>query len=339
MSREDYLYATGVVRYLETKTLNTTDVERMVDAPDLAAAFKVFNDTDYFDNIKDLKPDEFSQALLQDLLQVRERIIEMTPDDEIIKLIFMRYDFRNMKLLYKAHFANKKIDSYISNLGNEDPDKLKRVISGEKVEILPYCQRAIDYVKQRVEDEKKSATPALIGRWFDRKYFKEYQDQAKRFRSKFIEDFVKLQLDIANLKIFIRGKLLDLPKDYIVSEILFSQSRQAADPLSLEFYATVVDLSLDEALQKIRLYLPLSVQKVVDKYVSEKLPLEQLEKLLEDAENDYLREAKYIDNGPELLLAYYYSKRNAIRNTRIIMTGKANKMPAAEIKKLIRELY
>lgn len=141
-----------------------------------------------------------------------------------------------------------------------------------------------------------------------------------------------MQLDIANLKIFIRGKLLDLPKDYIVSEILFSQSRQAADPLSLEFYATVVDLSLDEALQKIRLYLPLSVQKVVDKYVSEKLPLEQLEKLLEDAENDYLREAKYIDNGPELLLAYYYSKRNAIRNTRIIMTGKANKMPAAEIK-------
>jgi len=339
MSREDYLYATGVVRHLESKSLNATDVERMVDAPDLATAFKVFNDTDYFDNIQDLKPDQFSQALLQDLRQVKERIVEMAPDDEIIKFIFMRHDFRNMKLLYKARFAHKELGDYISQLGNESPDKLRQAIAGERVDILPYCQRAIDYVRQRVEDEAKGATPVLIGRWFDRKYFKEYQDQAKKFKSRFIENFVKLQLDIANLKTFIRAKLLNLPKDYIVSEILFSQSRQVGDPLSLEFYHSIADLSLDEALLKIRTHLTFAAQKAVDRFIGEKLPLEQLEKILENVENDYLREAKYIDNGPELLLAYYYSKRNAIRNTRIIMTGKANKMSAPEIKKLIRELY
>jgi len=67
--------------------------------------------------------------------------------------------------------------------------------------------------------------------------------------------------------------------------------------------------------------------------------LEQLEKDLENVEINFIKQAKYIDNGPELIVAYYYAKRNAIRNTRLIMTGKANRMPALEIKKLIRELY
>lgn len=339
MLREDYLYATGVVRFLETKTLNATDVERMVDAPDLPSAFKVFNDTDYFDNIQDLEPGQFAVALEQDLAQVRERIMEMAPDDEIARFIFMRNDFRNMKLLYKAHFAQKEVDDYISQMGIEDLEKLRKAIAGERTEISPYCQRAIDYVRQRVEDESKGATPALIGRWFDRKYFKEYQDQAKKFKSRFIDDFVKLQLDIANLKTFIRAKLLSLPEEYIVSEIIFSKSRQEGEPLSLEFYQGIAGLGLDDGLMKIRSYLTTGVQKALDKYVAEKLPLEELEKILENVENDYIKEAKYIDNGPELLLAYYYAKRNGIRNTRIIMTGKANKMPSAEIKKLIRGLY
>ncbi|MDD5749785.1 MAG: V-type ATPase subunit [Patescibacteria group bacterium] len=337
-SRDDYLYASGVVRSLESRSLSYNDIERMVDAPDLASAFKVFHDTDYFDNVQDLKPEQFLLALDEDLKQVFARIREMAPDEEIVKFIFMRNDFRNMKLLYKEALNGKNIDEHLSAMGNEDPAKLKRAIAGEKVSILPYCQRAIDYVRKRVEDESKGATPALLERWFDRKYFKEYSDQAKVLASPFIEDFVRLQLDIANLKTFIRGKLMALSKEYIISEILYNERPDEAGSLSLEFFTSVVNLPLDEALAKIRMYFSVKGQKVLDQYLSDR-SLEQLERNLENLELDYLRTAKLIDRGPELILAYYYGKRSNIRNTRLIMTGQANQLPSREVKKLLRELY
>ncbi len=339
MSREDYLYATGVVRSLESRVLNPNDVERMVDAPDLAAAFKVFNDTDYFDNVQDLEPSQFLQALDEDLQQVRQRIMEVAPDKKVVHFLLMRNDFRNMKLLYKAYFAQKEVDEHINKTGNEDPEKLALAIEGEKVSILPYCQRAIDYVRQRVEDESKGATPALIDRWFDRKYFKEYQDQAKRLKSKFIEDLVQLQLEIANLKTFIRGKILELPEEYIVSETLYAQEIPEDKGSTLEIVTAAAKLSLEGGLDLLSSYLSRGVQEVLHKYIKDSLPLEQLEKNLENVENDFIRQTKYIDNGPELIVAYYYAKRDGIRNTRIIMTGKANKIPAPEIKKLIRTFY
>ena len=338
MDRDDYLYSSGVVRSLENRSLSQNDIERMVDAPDLSTAFKVFHDTDYFDNVQDLKPEQFLLALDEDLKQVFVRIKALSPNEEIVKFIFMRNDFRNMKLLYKEALNGKNIEEYLSQMGNEDPEKLKKAIAGEKVEILPYCQRAIDYVKKRVEDESKGATPALIERWFDRKYFKEYGDQAKVLGSSFIEDFVKLQLDIANIKTFIRAKLMNLSKEYIVSEILYKQSSDEEPGLSLEFFASIVSLSLEDALAKIRRHLSIKGQGVLDQYLNDR-SLEQLEKNLENLELEYLRGAKLIDRGPELILAYYYSKRNGIRNTRLIMTAQANQLPSLEVKKLLRELY
>ena len=46
----------------------------------------------------------------------------------------------------------------------------------------------------------------------------------------------------------------------------------------------------------------------------------------------YLQKAKRIAYGPEVVVAYYFAKRNALRNTRIIMTGKLNNLPVDEIK-------
>ena len=101
MGKDDYLYAAGVIRHLENKLLNPTDIKRMMDAPDLASAFKVFHDTDYFDNVLDVKPVEFIKALDADLVQAKRKIQEMAPSEELVEFLFMRYDFHNLKLLLK----------------------------------------------------------------------------------------------------------------------------------------------------------------------------------------------------------------------------------------------
>jgi vacuolar-type H+-ATPase subunit C/Vma6 len=47
MKGTNYIYASAKLRALEKLILDGTDIERMVDAPDLPSAFKVLHDTDY----------------------------------------------------------------------------------------------------------------------------------------------------------------------------------------------------------------------------------------------------------------------------------------------------
>ncbi len=331
MSRDDYLYAAGVIRFLENKLLNPNDVERMVDSPDLDSSFRVFHDTDYFDNVLDVQATDFIKSLDADLAQAKDKIKEMTPDDNLVKFLFMRHDFHNIKLLFKEKYTDKSFTDYYSSLGNENIEKLRLALTGDITNsILPYCQRVIDYVKERVN--KEEVTSALIDRWCDRTYFNEYARSAQEFKSSFINGLVSLQIDVANLKIYIRGKRMGFDTTYLLSEIM------AGGSLSLDFYIKVVNLSLEEGLERIHFNLGIPMQKVLNNYFKNQ-SLEQLERDLENMELQYVRQAKYIDYGPELVVAYFMAKKNAIRNVRLIMTGKVNNINSAEIKKFIREIY
>ena len=60
---------------------------------------------------------------------------------------------------------------------------------------------------------------------------------------------------------------------------------------------------------------------------------------LEEAELSVIREAKYISEGPLPAVGYFYAKKNAVRNLRLILTAKMNDIPVEDIKPRVRELY
>ena len=330
MSRDDYLYAAGVIRYLENKLLNSTDIKRMVDAPDLESAFKVFHDTDYFDNVLDVKPGEFVKALEADLVQAKQKIIEMAPSQDLVEFLFMRYDFHNLKLLSKEKYNQSDLSAYLSPLANESADKLKALINNEKnIDVIEYLERAFLYIQDNLP---KEVTPQAIDRVCDHSFFIEYALAAKKLKDGWIDDLVKLQIDIANLKVFIRSKRLGYDKSELLAELV------PGGQIKEEFFVKLADSSEEEAFVALRLHLPINTRELLDNYIKSGL-LEKLERDLENLELDYVRKVKFIDFGPEVMVAYYLAKKNAIRNVRLIMTGKLNNIQAREIEEMVREIY
>jgi len=331
MSRDNYLYAAGVIRYLENKLLNGTDVERMVDAPDLTAAYKVFHDTDYFDNVLDVAASDYNQALEADLRQTKEKITEMTPDDILLRLLFLRHDFHNLKLAFKELKSGKDLSEFYSPLGNEEPVNVKAAVNGETEHSLgEYFINIVNQVAAQFSGD--AVGPADIDRVVDQAYFKAYQETGRAVKSSWLNQLVERQIDIANIKIFLRAKLMGFDAANIAKEIIPSGT------LAVSVFTEIAELDADEALPRLRFHLARGAQIAIDHYLKDG-SLEQLEKHLENFELEYVREAKFIDYGPELVVAYYMAKKNAIRNVRLIMTGKANKLPAEEIKQLTREIY
>ena len=317
-----YEYAAGRVRSMENRLLTKTDIERMVDAPDLDASFKVFNDTDYADNLLDVKPYEFNNALEDDMRQARFEIGDLIDNQTLKNILFIRNDFNNIKVFFKMKYFDKDLSDEIKEIGIADSENLKKLILEDDTSVtVPKILK--DVIDKAKKDLEQNHDPFQIDAYFDEAYFKVVQELVKKFNNKFITNLYDLQYEINILKFFIRAKLMKKDAAFV-------------KPYLPSKYFAMYDRDLDEALRA----LPFNIllDNAIQEFLNDK-KLWLLEKNLEEAELDYLRAAKRIGCGPEILVAYYYAKRNAIRNVRLIMTGKLNKVEPKKIKPRIRKIY
>ncbi len=330
MLPSNYAYASGKIRALEPMILNATDIERMVDAPDFNTAFKVLDDTDYADNLLAVEPLNYRDALRDDYSQLHQLLKKLIPDQKVFNILYLDRDFLNIKLLLKAKFFNLETGSLPSHDTIYPPEKLKEFIFNNKdlgldPEILQIITNSINQIKKRTE-------PHFIDTLLTQKYFALIQQIAKKIGNRFIADLIKIQVDNANLLSWLRAKRLKLKKNQ-VSE-LFIAGGNINPSLLLSIYA-------DEP-KNLKPIVYLHYDKMVtssfDTYL-ENNSLFEFEKALEDFETQFCQKAKMVAYGPEIVVAYYIAKRIAVKNVRLIMTGKLNRVPAEEIKKTLREVY
>ena len=330
MKNSNYAFATGKIRYLETKLPDGTDLERILDAPDLESAFKAFYDTDYAEHLFERKPEEFESVILDDLLENKKLLLQIVPDRDFIKFLLLEYDFYNLKVIFKEKLFKKELDYLLVPLGYFDPLILKRIVLGkEKIKI---DQDIINFINEADSYLNENLLPHEIEFFFDKKYFSLYKKIAEKLKNKFIIDFVNLKIDLTNLRIFLRIKNLEKDVKFLSQALVISGKINTDDLINLYHQ------DIETAIKYFIKIFPPHFGKYFSEYL-EKKELWLLEKRFFEAEIDYLRKAKYIAFGPEVVVAYFYAKENANKNVRLIMSGKLNKIERESLKERIRELY
>lgn len=350
MNSQNYAFASGKIRYLETKLPDETDLERMIGAPDLETAFKAFYDTDYADNLLETRPDEFEKVIFSDLKQNKELLFKIIPDNDFIKFLLLEYDFHNLKIIFKERLFKKDLDYLLLPLGFFEPADLKKIIlSGEKIpsrmDLSPRLtnlgfkteSEKIDKEIQEIIDEAKAILDEKtelhkIEFFFDRKYFWFFKKIAEKLKNKFLIGFVNLRINLTNLRIFLRLKNLGKDVEFLKEALIDFGNLKPNDFIS--FYHQ----DPETALKFFSKIFPSQFAKYFAEYLKEQ-KLWLLEKRLFEEEIEYLRKAKYIAFGPELVAAYFYAKRNANKNVRLIMNGKLNKIEQEILRKRLRKLY
>jgi len=327
MPQASYHYASAKIRALEPAILDQTDIERMVDAPDFATAFKVLNDTDYADNLLEVEPIEYRKALSDDYRQLYELLKDITPDPKLFKLIFLERDLVNIKLLFKAKYHEVNVDEFLRENTIYPVQALKEFILDKKETGLePEIKNLI------IETEKQLAEnnqPDLIDSTLTKEYFSLIQKITKKINRPLITDLIKIQINNANVLTWLRSKRLNLDKNKLAERLI---SGSDIYPKKL------VELYSDEAKSLrplINVYYDKPTVEAFDHYCEKDL-LFDFEKALEDFKTSKAQKAQMIASGPEVIYAYHLAKQNAVANIRIIMTGKFNKIPGEEIKKTLR---
>jgi len=326
-----YPYATGKIRVLEKWLPDKTDIERMIGAESFEDAFRVLNDTDLADNLRGLDAHDFQKALNEDLAQTRSLIEKISPDENLFKAIFIKYDFSNIKLLFKARF-NENVDyknNFIS-FGVCQKDNLVDYIINDNKKILldKKIKKAIENIATVT---RKQQSPQIIDEICDQEYFKLVLEYARKINNSFISNFYKLKIDVANLKILLRGKALNKNEKEI--KLMFVAEGKIPQKNLFSLYSKD-----DEALIKfLKACFSKSEEKLFEDYFREK-NLWQLEKAFDNLLFNFLRKAKNITFGPEIILSYFYTKELISSNIRLIMVAKLNKAETIEIKDRLRDI-
>ncbi len=326
-----FAYAVGRIRVMESRLLDRGQLDRMIEAPSREEALKVLSETVYAGCVAELACiHDFEEMLREELNHALTEVRRMSPWPELVDLLTLRYDLHNLKVLFKDKYLGSRAEILFPS-GALPPDRLRAAVTEEDFrDLAPAVRTAAERV---VEEFAASRDPQLIDLHLDRALFDELLVSGRAARSSFLEGLFRRQADLANLRAFIRVKRMGRGRNFL-KKVLFSHG--AVDP---DLYLAVLDEPLEALITRLAMsdYAAVAAEGVRE--WQERGDAARLEKRCDDFITAYLERGKRSPFGAEPLIGYLWGKEIEIKNIRLILVGKINRLPVEAIRERVRHVY
>ena len=323
----DFLYISTRLRSMENRLLSHERMERMLEARTDEDAAKVLAECGYT-GLDKPGMDALSASLSQARAETFAELAAMSPNADMVDVFRIKYDYHNLKALMKCAHTGKDPDGMLIDAGRYPLPEIKRaVLQGETSGLSDDCRRAL-----AAAQEILSATgdPQKSDFSLDKACYGEMVATAQRSGSQFLLDYVRLQIDAANLKSAVRCIRMRKDMDFLKNALLPGGSVSLESILSCAMgggsLTSVFTGSLSEAA---------AAGDAVKKGGRQT----EFEKLLDNALNAYLQKSRLVSFGDSVLVAYAAAKENEITAARIIMSGRLGGVPTDSIRERLRDPY
>jgi V/A-type H+-transporting ATPase subunit C len=360
---DEYSWAStvGRMKIRQNSLLRQADLAQVIDAKDLESALYVLRDTGYGRNLSELdNPEEFDQALEASLRRDYEFLESISPEPLILGLYRAKYDFHNLKVFAKSKYLDIPRNAGAMSLaGNFDPDVMEEIVDEwsqpvqlrEDGEIIrPPKSREnlwgeVDELKEAflncrtIRDQVQSMKPSLgvlallTDAALDRAYYAWSLKVLKKWGYEELIEIRKLEIDLINLRMAVRGKRQHIPSS-ICRFIMLTGGNLDHDDLVRSY-----DISFDEVAKLHRKTPWESLAREAVGLLERKESLTDWERKCDDALMEAIRKMKYAPLGPMSVVGYILGKETEVRNLRVILSGKQSEIPALEIRERLREAY
>ncbi|HHU90539.1 MAG TPA: V-type ATP synthase subunit C [Clostridiaceae bacterium] len=334
IKEEGYAYATARIRVRESKLLPLNRLERLFDITDSADAIKLLAEAGYSGqdpNAGKEGTEDIERFLSSELKKTYDFIGEIVPDPLVINLFKKRYDYLNAKLILKAEFLRIDVKETMSELGTIEPKNLAKMMTDRKFEdVSEIFSQAVTAAEEAFN---KTGDPQLIDFILDNASYAEMMADAEKSEDPVLIKLVNMLIDTANIRIFIRSKLLKKPEDFIRKAWIKNGSfkEEMFEEMLKEGLNKLFSLLKDIGYDKLAIQLKEAAHN--EDGISE------IEKILDDYITLYLKESKYVVMGVSPVIGYLFFKETEIKNARLIITGIKNKVPRETIRERLRLGY
>ncbi len=326
-----YAYAVGRIRALETRLIEKNRFDRMIDASSAEDTLKILAETDYANAVSELSSvHDFESMLSAELQHVFQTVLGIAPRPDLVAALAFRYDIHNLKVLFKARFLGISSDILIP-AGTLQIEKLQHAVSEDDYrDLSPQLRLAAEKI---IEEFSVNRDPQAIDLSLDRVLYGQLIGLAAENKSTFLEGLFTRQIDLTNLKSLIRVKRMGLDREFLRKVLL------PGGLITFDRLLPLVDEPLETLINSLAMtqYADLIGEGVRDWL--EKGTASRLEKLSDDFITAYLKQGKWTAFGLEPLVGYLWAKEMEIKNIRLVLVGKINKLPAEAIRERLRDVY
>ena len=327
-----YAYAVGRIRALETRLLDKDKLERMVEAVSGEEALKVLSETDYASSVAELTSIfDFEKILQDEIKKVFDLMQKTSPRPYLTDLMSLKYDIHNLKVLLKAKFLEEANEHILFPVGTMQLDTLRTMVEEENFRDLPAALR--ETVEQILEEFIVSRDPQIIDLLLDQALYFMLITTARERRAAVLEGLFIREVDLLNIKTFLRVKRIGRNKEF------FKRAFLPQGSLSLDLFMNLLEEPLELLVNRLAMSdYDIVVSEGVREW-QEKGTITCLEKLADDFIMEYLQQGKRTPFGLEPLIGYIYAKEIEIKNIRMILVGKINGLPIEAIRERLRNVY
>ncbi|MBU0531014.1 MAG: V-type ATPase subunit [Candidatus Uhrbacteria bacterium] len=332
MASDDYIYASAKVRVLESYLLNDSDMTRIIEAKNPDVAFKAFNSTDYAGELLDLEAKDYRVAMDRKMERLKKVLGHVVPDPRLLRLLFLERDYYNMKIIFKEKLVGSEFEENLESApGICRVDQLRRYIIDEQdadidIEVIG----DINDVRAELGTE---TDPEMIESLIDKKLNKRNMLLAESIGNDFIITLYKYLADKNNINLFLRSRRLEKGKAWFMSRV------SDGGFIGLNTYEQLYDHQDDnELMVRLASNFGPAIQSYLDDYLKDK-EIWRIELGINNVIMEHLKNAKLVGYGPEVVVAYYFAKKYAIKNLSTIMALKFGAVEPAEIRKHLVNNY
>jgi V/A-type H+-transporting ATPase subunit C len=324
----DLLTLSAIIRFRETKMLTADRIERMLEAPRFEDAAKLLEECGYPD-LSGYDVFGIEDALSRRRVEIYDELSKTEAARPIVNLFRLKFDYHNVKTLVKSMGANEDATRILSESGIVGATELTDAfISGERGDLPEQLRTAIS---EGVGTLSRTGNPQLSDITADKLYYDELSSTAKATKNATVTGYVKLLIDGANLRTFVRSARTGKPREFLAGALFDGGNASKKEILELEYAG--------EGL--------LTVFRAPQLYEAVKLAPQALgggtqtafEREIDNAPTRYTASVKLAPFGAAVVLRYLLSLDWEMTAVRMILSGHISGIAAETIRERLRETY
>ena len=319
----DYLAISARVRAMENRLLTRERMDRMIDAKDAAEAMKILTECGYNDAVG------LDMALAQSRAETFRDMERSVPDPRLVEVFQIKYDYHNAKTILKGEATGASPERLLLSGGRCRPVELwegwQREAMGFTAE--PF-RKAMEAAKAALAEGGDPQKADLI---LDRACYGEMGRLAKELDSPFLQGYVRLSVDVANLRAAVRVHRMGREGDFLRQVLLPGGNVSEQSILSARGDA------LGEAFRAGPLAQAAELGAKLAQPGGESLTA--FERECDNALTAYLAAARRVPFGEQAVIGYLYAKEQELTAIRAIFAGRAAGLDGDTIRARLRETY
>ena len=325
----DYLAVSARVRAMENNLLTRERMEQVLEARTDEEAVKILQECGY-PELDPARPEAMDAALSQVREATLADLSDGIPDARYLDIFKLKYDYHNVKALLKAEAMGTDAAHMLMDMGRVPVAELKAAMESGHLEELPPCLAAAAEEARSVLNTTRD--PQLSDMTLDRWCYREMLEAAETTGSAFLQGYVQVQIDAANLRSLVRTLRMGKNADFLRG-VLFDGGDVDK--------AAILRVSADGGAGLAELYAPTTLAEAgaAGSDILKSGAMTEFEKLCDDAVSGYLSAAQFVPFGEAPLIGYLAARETEYTSLRILLLGRGAGLAPELIRARLRRSY